>query len=100
MRWRAVLHCEVCCMRAQSNARLLTLIAFLQLLEKDVEKRLSASDAAEHPWLGGLDKAIQVRGKVADAVAAREAEINAEKASRLTKGRRRGARCRVPAAVV
>eukprot|EP00904_Undaria_pinnatifida_P006673 jgi/Undpi1/3135/HiC_scaffold_15.g06509.m1 len=71
-----------------------------KLLEKDVEKRLSAADAAEHRWLGGPDRAIDTRIKAADAVAAREVELNAEKAARLAKGKRRGARCRVKAAVV
>ena len=59
--------------------------------------RLSASDAAEHPWVGGLEKAIELRALAADVVAAREAEIGAEKA-RVAGGRRRVARRRVPAA--
>lgn len=64
-----------------------------------MEKRFSASDAAEHPWLGGLSKANETRAKAADVVAAREVEANTEKAL-LTKGRRRGVRRRVPAAIV
>ena len=64
-----------------------------------MDQRLSASDAAEHPWLGGLDNAIEIRTKAADAVATRESEISAEKL-RLAQGRRRGVRRRVAAPVV
>lgn len=60
---------------------------------------MSAGDAAEHPWLGGPDKANQTRATAAEAVAARESEIIAEKA-RLAGGRRRGVRRRVMAPVV
>eukprot|EP00904_Undaria_pinnatifida_P006662 jgi/Undpi1/3125/HiC_scaffold_15.g06499.m1 len=70
-----------------------------QLLERDIEKRLSAADAAEHPWLGGLEKATEIRANAADAVAAREAEMAAGKA-RLAGGRRRVVRRRVSAAGV
>ena len=59
--------------------------------------RLSACDAAEHRWLGGMDTATEVRIKVADAIAAREVKTKAEQAARLPKGRKRGARCRVKA---
>lgn len=59
--------------------------------------RLSASDAAEHPWVGGLEKALELRAVAADAVAAREAEMRAEKA-RLAGGRRRVVRRRAPVA--
>ena len=64
-----------------------------------MEKRLSAHDAAEHPWLGGPEKAIETRAMAAEAVSAREFEMSAEKA-RLAQGRRRGVRRRVTAPVV
>lgn len=84
---------------AHVQARLLTIIYFWQLLELDVEKRLSAHGAAEHPWLGGPDKANETRTMAAEAVSAREFEMSAEKA-RLAQGRRRGVRRRVTAPVV
>ena len=60
---------------------------------------MSAYDAAEHPWLGGLNKAIETRAMAAEAVSAKEREMSAEKA-RLAQGRRRVVRRRVTAAVV
>ena len=64
-----------------------------------MEKRLSASAAAEHSWLGGVDKAIETRAMAAEAVSAKEREMSAAKA-RLAQGRRRGVRRRVTAPVV
>lgn len=64
-----------------------------------MDQRLSASDAGEHPWLGGLDMALKIRKEALDAVTAREVEADAEKAW-LTMGRRRGARRRVTAPVM
>ena len=45
-----------------------------------MDQRLSASDAGEHPWLGGLDMALKIRKEALDAVTAREVEADAEKA--------------------
>lgn len=64
-----------------------------------MNKRLSAPEAAEHPWLGGKAKANEIRAKAAEAVAATEAKVNAMKA-RMAEGRKRGARRLAPAADV
>lgn len=81
---------------AQAQARLLSLIAFWQLLDRNLDMRLPASDAAHNSLLGGVEKALNSRKKAASAVTAWEVDSNAQKA-RLTMGRRRGPRGHVRA---
>ena len=64
-----------------------------------MDTRLSAPEAAEHRWLGGRDKANEIRAEVAAAVAATEAKVNAVKA-RLAESKKQEARRRAPAAEV
>lgn len=55
---------------------------------------MPASEAAEHPWLGGIEAAAEIRAEASAAVAARENELRAEKA-RLMVGKRRVVRRRI-----
>lgn len=65
-----------------------------QLLQVDAGKRLSASEAADHPWLGGPDAAAALRAQALAAVKRREREVNADKQKLM--GRRRRVVRRVP----
>lgn len=67
-----------------------------QLLEVDHRKRLSAFEAANHAWLGGLEQAQAARDEVSASMQAREFAATAEKAASMRAVRKKGRRvCRV-----
>lgn len=70
------------------------LVSYAQLLEVNVDVRLSAVDASEHAWLGGPARAAEARSEASAAVASREEERLAEKARQT---RRRVVRRKAPA---
>lgn len=59
-----------------------------------MEERKTAAQAAEHTWLGGAEQAAATRAQIADIVAARKKERDAERwkqsgsARRIVRARR------------